>query len=92
MSIKNKKKNNKTNIEKVVKRLVKQYFSTIETHADNGYLHQELIQRVEKELIKQVLKHTAQNQSQTAKILGISRTTLRKKMVDFNLLTPAEDA
>lgn len=85
-----KQKDNKTNIEKVVKRLVKQYFATIETHTESGYLHDELIQRVEKALIKQVLKQTQQNQSQAAKILGMSRTTLRKKMADFDFL-PAVD-
>ncbi|MBS9778285.1 MAG: helix-turn-helix domain-containing protein [Gammaproteobacteria bacterium] len=82
---KNKPKN--TNIEKVVKNLVNQYFSTIENHSEKGYLHEELIQRVEKELIKQVLKQTEDNQSQTAKLLGMSRTTLRKKMTDFGFFS-----
>lgn len=86
-----KQKDNKTNIEKVVKRLVKQYFSTIETHTESGYLHDELIQRVEKALIREVLKQTEQNQSQAAKILGVSRTTLRKKMADFDFLPASDD-
>ncbi|PIE39823.1 MAG: Fis family transcriptional regulator [Gammaproteobacteria bacterium] len=79
------KKNKKVTLEKAIKQLVGQYFTTIEQHQGNGVLHQELIRRVERELIHQVMKHTEHNQSQTAKILGISRTTLRKKLDDYQL-------
>ncbi len=82
-------KQKKINLEKCVKGLVKQYFYNIEhteETVNSGCLHAELIARVERELIKQVLKQTEQNQSQTAKILGISRTTLRKKMAELNLM------
>ncbi len=80
------KKQKNISIEKSIKQLVEQYFIHIKTVADNGYLHAELIARVERELIKQVLKQTQYNQSQTAKVLGISRTTLRKKMLELNLM------
>ncbi len=80
------KKQDNTDIEEVVKNLVEQYFLTIESHATQGYLRNELIQRVEKELIRQVLKYTHQNQSQAAAILGMSRTTLRKKMTEVGFL------
>ncbi len=89
MKKKKKQKQKKIKLEKCIKKLVKQYFShTKNTKNINngGYLHGELISRVERELIKQVLKQTQQNQSQTARVLGISRTTLRKKMADFDLL------
>lgn len=79
------KKIKKIKIEKEVRKLVKQYFATIEQQVDSGYLYQELIQRVERELIKTVIKKTDNNQSQAAVILGISRTTLRKKMAEFGL-------
>ncbi len=86
-------KHDKNMLEKSIADLVTQYFEhTSQHHNDNngnnagGFLHSELIRRVEKELIIQVLKQTEQNQSQTAKILGMSRTTLRKKMTECGLL------
>lgn len=41
---------------------------------------------VERELIKRVFQQTHQNQFQTAKQLGISRITLRKRLVEMGLL------
>jgi Fis family transcriptional regulator, factor for inversion stimulation protein len=41
---------------------------------------------VELPLLNCVLRHTAQNQSQTAQILGLNRGTLRKKMKKYGLL------
>lgn len=79
------KKPKKAKVEKAIRRLVKQYFNHIDDSCEMGCLHPELIRRVERELIRQVLKETSDNQSQAAKILGLSRTTLRKKMVDFDL-------
>lgn len=73
-------KNKKPKIEKAIKKLVKQYFKTVPANEKSGYLYEELIRRVERELILQVMKQTENNQSQSAKILGISRTTLRKKI------------
>lgn len=78
-------KSKKPKIEKAVKQLVKQYFATATQEIESGYLHTELIRRVERELILQVMKHTDNNQSQAAKILGISRTTFRKKLKDLQL-------
>ncbi|MBS9781085.1 MAG: helix-turn-helix domain-containing protein [Gammaproteobacteria bacterium] len=74
------------NIEKDIEQLVKQYFKHSKSPNSAGYLYSELIARVERELIKQVLHQTEQNQSKTAKILGVSRTTLRKKMSELNLM------
>ncbi len=72
----------KPNIEKEIKQLVKQYFST--TNGGNN-LHQALITRVERALLEAVLKQTQDNQSEAARILGISRTTLRKKITRLEL-------
>ncbi len=80
------KKHQSITIEKNIEQLVKQYFKDCESPNSAGYLHSELIARVERELVKQVLNQTEQNQSQTAKILGISRTTLRKKMLEHQLM------
>ncbi|NOY78762.1 MAG: sigma-54-dependent Fis family transcriptional regulator, partial [Calditrichaeota bacterium] len=44
------------------------------------------LQEVEKNLIRQALSYTEGNQVKAAKLLGISRDALRRKMVKFNLL------
>lgn len=80
-----KKKVIKVKIEKEVRKMVKQYFNTVEDDNHQSHLHQELICRVERELLAQVIKRTKDNQSQAAKVLGISRTTLRKKLAQYNL-------
>lgn len=49
-------------------------------------LYEMVIQQVEQPLIKVVLQQTHNNQSEAAKILGISRGTLRKKMALFGML------
>lgn len=85
------KKGKKTKVEKAVKKLVTQYFNTVTSTEEGGYLHEELIRRVERELISQVLKQTQYNQSRSAKILGISRTTLRKKMMLLEIQSVADD-
>lgn len=79
------RKKPKQNIEKAIRQLVKQYFATIEEGNHHSQLYPELISRVERELISRVMKATDNNQSQAARVLGISRTTLRKKLVDLNL-------
>ncbi len=85
--MKKKKKQKAIHLEKCIEQLVKQYFHRSKEANHGGYLHAELIARVERELIQQVFQQTAQNQSQTAKVLGISRTTLRKKMDVLALAT-----
>jgi len=43
------------------------------------------LNRVEKEHILKILKHTGGNYGETCKILGITRPTLRKKINDYGL-------
>ncbi len=63
---------------------VEQYFQQI-----NGYpagnLYEFVVGTVEKPLIEIVLKQVGHNQSKAAKTLGISRSTLRKKIDRFGL-------
>lgn len=44
-----------------------------------------IMKKIEKPLIEQILKRTGNNQVQAARILGINRNTLRKKMRLFSL-------
>lgn len=48
-------------------------------------LHSMVISEVEKPLLKAVLEHTKSNQSKAAKMLGISRGTLRKKIAQHQI-------
>lgn len=48
-------------------------------------LFQEISEETEKLLIKTALNKTGENKSQTAKLLGLNRNTLRKKIRDLNI-------
>ena len=48
-------------------------------------LHDLIIKKVEKPLLAQILKRTGHNQVHAARILGINRNTLRKKMKMYGL-------
>ena len=50
-----------------------------------GALHGEVIARVEKPLLEEVLARTGGNQVRAARILGIHRTTLRERMERYGL-------
>jgi two-component system, NtrC family, response regulator AtoC len=47
-------------------------------------LHAEALAHLEAHLIREVLAHTSGNQVQAAKILGIARNSLRKKISAFS--------
>ncbi len=49
-------------------------------------LHSLMVKELEKPLILSVLKKTKNNQSKAAEILGLNRNTLKKKMIDLNLI------
>lgn len=48
-------------------------------------LHSLIIKKVEKPLLAQILRRTGSNQVHAARILGINRNTLRKKMKMYGL-------
>ncbi len=56
-----------------------------EAPPDADDLHRRVVDRVEKELIIQVLSHCNQVQTKTATKLGINRNTLHKKLKDYGL-------
>ncbi len=57
---------------------------------DSTNLHQQVVSRVEKELILQVLQSTNNVQTKAATRLGINRNTLRAKLVEFGLVDDVE--
>ena len=60
------------------------YFSDLDGHPPDG-LYSMVISEVEKPLFEAVMNHVRGNQSKAAKILGINRTTLRKKLELYKL-------
>lgn len=67
-----------------VETAVELYFKQLKGH-DMTNLYPLIINEVEKPLIATVLKHADYNQTRAAKILGLSRSTLRKKIATYQL-------
>ncbi len=63
---------------------LRRYFQQLNGECANG-VHKMVMQESESLVIKFVLEHTERNHSQTAKILGINRGTLKKKIKLYNL-------
>lgn len=59
--------------------------SLIGMMVDRGILLEEAVTEFEKKFIKCVLEHSKGNQSRAAKVLGIHRNTLSRKVSDYKL-------
>lgn len=68
-----------------IKRSLKRYFADLKG-TDPAGLHQQLTEELERHLFEYVLAHTSGNISRTARILGISRATLRKKLRQYDMV------
>jgi two-component system nitrogen regulation response regulator GlnG len=62
--------------------------------AGSQRIHDELMTRLETKILEEVLKHTSGNQAQAARLLGITRTSLRRKIasggIDLSRFAPQE--
>ncbi|MBE0436008.1 MAG: Fis family transcriptional regulator [Methylomicrobium sp.] len=67
-----------------VKQAIELYFSQLNGH-DAAGLHAMVIGEVEKPLLEVTLQHAGYNQTKAAKVLGLSRSTLRKKMDQYGI-------
>jgi DNA-binding protein Fis len=72
-------------LESLAEIKLSRFFSQIGIYYPEN-LHKLIMQKVEKPLISQILKRTGGNQVQAARILGINRNTLRKKMREYDFL------
>ena len=72
-------------LSECTQKVIDQYFDDLGeiSHIEN--LYQYVIEEVEKPLIQSVLKATNGNKLKAAKILGVSRNTLNKKIKYFSL-------
>ncbi len=72
-------------IDDCIRASVEQYFKDLDGAAPDG-LHQLVIQSVERPLLDVVMRHAEGNQSKAAEWLGINRNTLRRKLLDHQLI------
>jgi Fis family transcriptional regulator len=69
--------------------VMKHYFSSLKGE-DPKNIYEFFIEEVEEPLLIATMNHTNQNQSETARILGVSRGTLRTMLKKFGMLTEDE--
>ncbi|MCX7067906.1 MAG: Fis family transcriptional regulator [Methylococcales bacterium] len=67
-----------------VKQTIGLYFSQLNGH-DAVDLYAMVLSEVEKPLLEATLEHTGYNQTKAAKALGLSRSTLRKKLDQYGI-------
>ena len=67
-----------------VETTIQRYFEDMGTTEPEN-LHRTLLAQIEPPLIEQTLKFTQGNQSRAARILGITRNTLRSKLRHYNI-------
>ena len=71
-------------LNECVRACVEQYFADLEGECPVA-LYERVIQEVEKPLLEVVMAKNSDNQSRAAKMLGINRNTLRKKLDQYSI-------
>jgi Fis family transcriptional regulator len=61
------------------------YFRDLEGHDADG-VYDMVIGQVEQAMLESIMHHTRSNQTRAAEVLGINRSTLRKKLKTHGLL------
>ena len=72
-------------LREITDKALKRYLKSLNGH-DPANLYQLVIGEVERPLLKNAVQYAGGNKSQAAKILGINRGTLRKKLKFYDLL------
>ena len=73
------------NIEQCVRESLEGYFRDLDGEKPNG-MYDMLIHLVEKPLLEVVMAQADNNQSRAADWLGLNRNTLRKKLLEHDML------
>lgn len=71
-------------VAECVRQAVRTYLHSLAGHEVYN-LHDLLIREVERPLLEAVLEHTKGNQTRAARCLGLSRSTLRKKIALYTI-------
>ena len=69
---------------KCVRKALEDYFGHLDGYKATN-LYALVLEEIENPLLRSVMKHTKNNQSDAANILGISRGTLRKKIKQYKI-------
>lgn len=72
-------------IEKAVRNAIQHYIAALDDEAEPGGIYRLILNEVEGAVIRAVLEYHNDNQSKTARWLGITRNTLKKKMREHAL-------
>jgi len=64
---------------------LERYFRDLEGH-DADCVYDMVIGQVEQAMLESIMQHTRSNQTRAAEMLGINRSTLRKKLKLYGLL------
>ena len=73
------------NVQECVRESLLRYFEDLDGETPDG-MYDMLVRLVEKPLLEVVMQHAEHNQSRAADWLGLNRNTLRKKLVEHQLL------
>lgn len=71
-------------LRECVARAVRRYLADVGDYTD-GSLYRMVMMEVERPMLAEVLRHCRGNQTRAAQVLGITRTTLRKKLAEAGL-------
>ena len=72
------------NLQDKIETLLDKYFKDLEGENPND-VYDMVLHSVEKQLLIYIMNHAQGNQTRAAKILGLNRNTLRKKLEFYNL-------
>lgn len=75
----------KEQIQEVILQSLQDYFEVLEGQKPTG-IYNMIMHTVEKPMLAAVMAYARNNQSLAAEILGINRNTLRKKLLEHELL------
>ena len=75
----------KINLEECVRTSLEGYFTDLGGTAPDR-MYDMMVRVVEKPLLEVVMQHAEQNQSRAAEWLGLNRNTLRKKLLEHQML------
>ena len=74
----------KKNLPDNIDILLDQYFNDLDEDQPSA-IYEMVINTIEKPLLLYIMNKTEDNQSKAAKMLGLNRNTLRKKLKQYNL-------
>jgi Fis family transcriptional regulator, factor for inversion stimulation protein len=75
----------KKQIDECVRESLEAYFNDLGGEQPHG-MYEMLVKAVEKPLLEVVMRQADNNQSRAAEWLDLNRNTLRKKLIDHNLI------